>query len=228
MNNADEKIYKPTLAPAALTLTIAALALAACVAKSTIKENPVAAELAPMQKPVRAVNHRNYELDTLTNTEIYYDHLAATDGTTLNGRNHKGCQWQATDDVMTPTSAWANCGSNPEWQAGEHKDMVKSGEIWPLAVGNKVSYSYFQVNARGNQQPEKVTRTCEVKNTVNIDVAAGNLDTFKVVCVRKKGDWSKTWTVYYSPALAQHVKFVRQSSNNGIEHNVEYLRSEPI
>jgi len=220
MNYSEIKNFRP------LTLSALALAVSACAATS-VEEAPPSAELAPMEKPVIAKNLRVHEIDTLKDEERYYDFFDAKENGVFSGRNKDGCSWDTSGDWVSPAVLWEGCGKDPDWLSGENRDMVKKGEIWPLAVGNKVSYSFNQINAAGVNTGRK-TRICKVSEVVNIDVAAGNLDTYKVVCRRSSGSWSQTQTFYFSPETRSVVKFIRSTSSDGITWNTEFLRYEQL
>jgi len=202
-------------------------ALAGCVMTPAIKESPVTAELAPMVKPTIQAKQRIHEVDNLKAENSYYDYIELNADGSQSGLNKNGCSWDGLGDLISPALTWKNCSDDPEWHSGKNSDMTKKGEIWPLIVGNTVSYTYTQINALGKSTGRK-TRKCKVQDVVNIDVAAGTLDTYKVVCKRSKGSWSEKQTWYFSPKLQSSVKYVRSSSSEGVTRDTEYLRSEQL
>lgn len=211
-----------------ISATIISLALSmlliSCASKPIITENPVAAELAPMEQPP-AVSRRVYRIDKLTGAEesIEYTNISA-DGAFV-GTNSSGCTWENQGDLVSPATSWSNCGGSGEWKSGKNVNIKKKGALWPLVVGNKVTYTYNQVNAFGKQQP-KTKMSCKVAGVANIDVAAGNVDVYKVECLRRKDTWSLTRIFYFSPEMNEEVKFVRSTSDDGVTRNVEALRVE--
>lgn len=210
-----------------VALAAVTLMATACAVTSTVEENPVAAELAPMQKPVLSAGQRVYQFDQLKNEEKYYEILEIRADGTHVGQSSNGCKWEASSDHVSPSLSWEECSTNPDWHSGENRDIKKKGEIWPLEVGNKVSYSYTEINAHG-KNTGKSKRSCKVEDTVRIAVSAGELDAFKVVCKRSKGNWSQTRVYYFSPELGMNAKFVQSSSSKGVEDNSEFLRIEQI
>ena len=179
-----------------------------------------------MEKPTQVVQ-RIYQLDKVTGKERYHDTPEVRDDGTYIGINNEGCSYEAFGDFVSPALAWEKCGSNPKWNSGENRNMVKTGEIWPLQIGNKVSYTYTQANALG-EEVGTPTITCEVIDTLNIDVPAGNYKTFQVDCNRTEKNWSRTATYYFSPELGREIKYVNVHSANGVEQDFEFIRSEAL
>jgi len=211
-----------------LLLVPIASVLSACAATAPlVQETAVASEMPPMEKPAVAAKTRVVEFDNRNGNERYYDILALDSDGNHNGVNVDGCKWSNTGDHISPALSWSECSDSPEWNSGQHANQKKTGEIWPLAVGNKVTYSYEQVNAQG-QNKGKTSRKCEVLDQVNITTALGTMDTYKVSCFRRKGDWSKTRVYYFSPEHDHAVKYVETSSSNGVERDRELLRVESL
>jgi len=179
-----------------------------------------------MEQP-ELIAQRYHQLDKLNGQERFYERVDVQSDGTHMGNTSDGCSWEGADDLFSPAITWNNCGSSDEWKNGENANLTKKGEIWPLVVGNQVSFSYDQINALGKNTGKK-TRKCEVLSQVKIDVAAGNLDTYKVRCVRRKGDWSQTQIWYFSPEMNSDVKYVRSSSSEGIEVDHELVRIEAL
>jgi len=180
-----------------------------------------------MEKPAIAENLRVHEMNKLKQEETYYEFLEAGDNGAFTGRSKNGCNWTTIGDWVSPSPSWKDCSKDPKWHSGENRNLTKKGEIWPLKVGNSVSYSYKQINAQGIDTGKK-TRKCKVTDSVNIDVAAGNLDTYKIVCKRIDGSWSETQTFYFSPETRSPVKYVRTTSSEGITRDTEFLRYQQL
>ena len=201
--------------------------ISGCAVTTSVEENPSVSELPPMEKPTYSANQRIIELDNVTEKERYYDITEVRSDGSFAGINQNGCSWENYGDLVSPALSWTNCSDDPEWHSGENRDIKKKGEIWPLAVGNKVSYTYAQINARG-ENTGRTTRKCKVDDIVNIGVAAGQLDTYKVTCKRVKGSWSQTHVFYFSPEFNSSTKYVRSSSSEGVQSDRELLRIENI
>lgn len=214
---------KPT--PMLLLISAASLFLSACVAKE-ITEKPASAALAPMPKPEHKMGVRVVQLNKLTGQERSYTALSHSDNGRINGESSNGCQWQSIGDRISPSSRWKNCSSKPQWASGENRGMTKRGEIWPLEIGNTVSYEYELIDANGKSHGSR-QRNCEVDGQVSVDVAAGTLDTFRISCKTQEGDKLRTDLYYFSPELAQPVKHIERRTGEAKprRHN-EYLRSE--
>ena len=208
----------------AVLFTTTALAGCATTATNTIPENPSTVELAPMEMP-EVEPKRFHQLDKQNDTERYFEHTTVNTDGTHKGRSHNGCSWHSPNDPFAPAFKWEGCGSNPEWSSGENRNQSKEGEMWPLAVGNQATYRYEQLNALGESQG-KTSKTCKVMSQVNIDVAYGNVDAYKVQCKRRKGDWSRTQVWYFVPELGMPVKYVNATSSKGLEHDHEVTRVE--
>ena len=208
------------------TCTLISIVIVSGCATSNIKENSTAAVLEPMERPALE-RQRFYQLDKKTGEERFYERTVLREDGTYSGVNNNGCQYEAMGDLVSPALSWSGCNGNPKWSSGENKNMEKQGEIWPLKVGNQVSYRYTQVNALGEEQAPTAMK-CKVLAQVNIDVASGNHDAFKVRCIRRKSDWSATRIYYFSPELGVELKFVKSTSSKGVETDYEYLRTENL
>jgi len=211
-----------------LLLIPIASVLSACVSTAPlVEEIAVVSELPPMEKPGINPKTRVVEFDNRNGNERYYDILALDSNGNHNGENNDGCKWLNSGDHVSPALSWDDCSTDPEWNSGKNINQKKTGEIWPLAVGKKVTYSYTQVNAQG-QNKGSTSRKCEVVEQVNITTALGNMDTYKVSCFRRKGDWSKTRIFYFSPEHEYAVKYLERSSSEGVERDRELVRVESL
>ena len=209
-------------------LAVSALvALSGCATTTTVSENPTSMKLEPMEKPEIVAGTRIQQLDKISGEERYYEIIKINEDGTHIGVNQDGCQWSNFGDHVSPATSWGNCGGTGEWTSGENRDMKVSGNIWPLTVGNKASYSYTQVNAYGDVK-KKTSRKCKVDSQVNIETALGSMDTFKIICARRSGDWSQTRVYYFSPDYGHSVKYVQSSSSDGIERDTELLRVDTL
>ena len=198
-----------------------------CVATSVVEESPVSAELAPMVKPSLVLNQRVYEIDKVTDEEVYYEITKINNDGTHLGLNGNGCGWKAMGDFVSPALSWDSCSSDAEWHSGENKSMKKKGDLWPLAVGNKVSYTFNQHNAQGENKGRR-TRNCTVEEVVNIEVSGEKMDTFKVVCKRVQEGWWQTNVTYFSPKKGRSVKVVQTNKTDGLARHREFLRVETL
>ena len=208
------------------TLFIGVTFLASCAATSTVQEIPATVELAPMELPLSTPS-RIHQMDKMNGEERFYEIINFQADGTFTGRTSDGCSWEDSGDPVSPAASWSDCGNNPDWSKGENRKLTKKGEIWPLEVGNAATYEFVQVNAHGESQG-KTARKCKVLSQVNIDVAVGNVDAYKVRCIRKQGDWSRTTFWYFSPEYSAAVKYVNRTSGNGLEDDHEMVRIESL
>lgn len=203
------------------------LTLSGCATTTTVSESPASIELEPMEKPTIVAGTRVYQLNKISGEERYHDILEINENGSHSGANQDGCQWSNVGDHVSPATSWTECGGSGEWSSGENRDIKVSGSIWPLAMGNKVSYNYKQVNAYGDVK-KKTSRKCKVDSQVNIETALGSMDTYKVTCIRRNGDWSNTRVYYFSPDHDHAVKYVESSSSDGITRDMELLRVDTL
>lgn len=201
--------------------------LSGCATTTTVTENPASAKLDAMEMPELKPGTRVVQIDKLSGNERHYDILSMNEDGSHKGINQDGCEWQSLGDHIAPAMSWGSCGGSGEWSSGENRNISKSGNIWPLAEGNKISYTFTQVNGRGEVKGT-TKRNCKVNGQVNIETALGSMDTYKVTCVRRKDSWSQTRVYYFSPEHDHVVKFVQSSSGDGIQRDVELLRVESI
>jgi len=213
----------------AVILTVSAVTglTGGCVATSVVEEFSASAELAPMAKPSLALNQRVFEIDKITGEELHHEITEINDDGTHSGLNSDGCGWKAMGDFISPALSWDSCSTDAEWHSGENKSMQKKGELWPLAVGNKVSYTFEQHNAEGQNKGRR-TRKCTVEEVVSIEVVGETLDTFKVVCKRVQEGWWQTTVSYFSPKNGRSVKLVQTNKTDGLARHREFLRVENI
>lgn len=214
---------KPT--DALIVSLFTATVLSGCATTTTVQENPATAQLEPMEKP-ELIARRFHQIDKKKDEERYYDHLNIKADGTYTGRTSDGCSWEGQGDLVAPAVSWTGCGSG-EWASGENRNLVKKGEIWPLSTGKTVSYQFTQFNARGDNKGSR-TRKCNVVGQFNIAVAYGNVDTYKVQCVMRNGNWSQTQVWYFSPKANSEVKYVNSNSSDGIRRDHELTRTEPL
>ncbi len=77
----------------------------------------------------------------------------------------------------------------------------RSGELWPLSVGNESNYVVaVEVEGQGSQA---LAWSCRVVGTDRVQVPAGTFNTYKVACARSDGLRLNT---YYSPTVGYFVR----------------------
>lgn len=208
-----------------LSATLLTVLAVGCAATSVIEESPVSAELAPMTRPSLNLNERIVQMDKISGEEVHFNITKINDDDTHMGLSSNGCGWKSMNDLVSPALSWENCPGDPEWSSGENKNMRKKGALWPLAVGKKVSYTYDQHNARGENKGRR-TRKCNVEDVVSVEVNDEQLDTFKVVCKRVQEGWWQTNVSYYSPSKGRSVRWMQTNKTDGLTRDREFLRVE--
>ncbi len=134
--------------------------------------------------------------------------IVAVEGDNVRGRmlegNMKGCNW--TDDGwFAPATEFANCPNT-----GTQK-VAKKGNIWPLAPGNKESYSVSGSNNKGESW--STVRSCSVRGVAVVVIGKKEHPTFEVVC---SDSWNtRTWWV--SPEHKMAIRFQRRHTRRGME-----------
>lgn len=130
-----------------------------------------------------------------------------------------GCRWTKDadlDPVFSPSVSWENCNGS----SGTIDISSKSGDIWPLQVGSKVSFD--GTGRTSSTWPADMT--CEVVDKVRITVEAGTYDTYKVRCSSK---W-RSITRYYAPSIERVVMTSqrRKNQSNASIYDWELVRVE--
>lgn len=183
-------------------LSAAALAAAACAPQ--VETKPALSELAPMVERLPVVG------DTIVwdrNGTQVTRVVTSFDGKMQTIESSDGCAY-TSGTGYAPSVSWSNCDP---WSDGT-QTVEPSGEIFPLAVGNTMSFKASGKNVDGDTWD--TVRECSVKGTVNITVPAGTFDTYHVSCVDE-------WNVrdfYVAPELGQTVLYrqLRKSRNETI------------
>jgi hypothetical protein len=156
---------------------------------------PVEAALAPAELPTHSVGSKWLHSRDGKQTEM---ELVSVDGDELAFRTSSGCSWTRPRNIFAPALTYANCRGD----TGSQTLADAGGRIWPLAVGNAQSWSVTGKNTEGQTWSTK--RSCKVVSTERVKVAAGEFDTYKVVC---RDTWrTRTW--YYAPSVESTVVFI--------------------
>lgn len=184
----------------------AGLFLAACAVDESI-DREASVQLEPMAiLPVPGVGE---EFHGLQKGEPETTKVVAMDGDTITLTNtegpDKGCIWtrKTGSDRFSPSVSWENCGGT-----GTQK-YTKSGNIWPLTVGNSESYD---VTGKDQKNSWNDTRKCEVKAAVMVSLQDKQYPTYEIVC---SDNWSiRSW--YVSPELQRSIKYKRVHKRRGV------------
>jgi hypothetical protein len=129
-----------------------------------------------------------------------------------------GCVWtRKVDDIYGPNLTWQNCSPGP-WGSGRIEEVFKRGQLWPLAVGNKVRYEYDAINSKGKRN-RKAFRECEVTGTEMIKAGGKEYPTYRVDCTAHWG----TLLLNYAPEAQTTVYMERNHKKRG-KTVMEYLK----
>ena len=214
--NKNISVKKPVLT--AVAVTLCGVGLQACMAtKQLIEERPAAALMDPMEKVVLFPKTRFLQLDSLdNNAERYWDVTAVNADGSYQGTAVNGCSWTNDGTIFSPSLTWDNCGKNPEWKSGRIELISSSGSLWPLELGNTASWKYTDYSTVNGKKGSIKTRKCEVVGVVNITVAQGDLDTYKVQCKHRTGGGNTMTRTWYMHPEKGEVKYVRRHSTEGV------------
>jgi len=174
--------------------TVAALAvtgiiLSGCQATS-IKTQPVSKELAAHPVSAQPVGYKRTTKDmdgTVRTAEV----ISFENGL-YQYQTTDGYEWTNHSNPMLPSPTF----SGEKWGTGEQKMTNVDGAMFPLQVGNKMS---FTVVGESDKWPDgwKDKRKCKVESQERVTVIAGDFDAFKVVCTSDK----RTRVYFFSPEL---------------------------
>jgi len=176
-------------------LFAAAFALSACQTTG-LEETPVTAEMPVIEGP--AEYPAGTVIYAVQNGEPFQQELIEKDGSLEVWRDVGGCTWTRDaryDRIFSPSVSWETCGG-----AGEIRIRSKDGNLWPMQVGQTVSYDAVGYT-RGGEGGWVADYDCEVVDAVRIETAAGAFDTYKVEC---ETPWRRM-TSYVAPALKDTV-----------------------
>ena len=203
------------------------IVLSGCATTQHIEERAGVAELPPMEKLRYEEGDSLVQMDLKNDKEVTIVISEVAENGAYRGTSTTGCSWTNDGDFFSPSSSWDNCGTSPNWNKGRTQQVSSEGTLWPLEVGNKASWKVTDYSNITGEKGSTGTRNCEVKSVVNITVAMGDIDAYKVVCSRDYGNRVVTRTWYMNPELGE-VKFLRKRSDKGLSSNREMLRKESI
>ena len=183
-----------------ISAPIAAVAVSIIVSgcqATSVQQVAVNADLPPAQPPIYEVGKRTV-WRMKDGSEITYERTGIDD-TTTTGRGSDGCIFSHRRDGFGPATQWENCSGSTGTQM-----LERSGNMFPLQVGNTESWKYRGKNIKGDSWSGM--RECEVRGTARVTVPAGSFDTYHVVC-EEKGWQRYEW--HYSPKLRRTVTSIQ-------------------
>lgn len=199
---------------ASCCLTVA-LSLFACSCVS-VDEMPSGQLLAPMPKPQVNVGDTWHSLED-GEKEVVITAIAVN-GNAVVYRTNEGCEFTESDWGFGPATQWSGCRP---FEDGTQTITAREGNLWPLKVGNEVSYDLTGTNVAGGSWDG--TRSCNVESQVSVATVSGKHDTFKVVCSEP---WAhRTW--YISPIEKTDVLYIRTTRRPNRTNMWELTKFEP-
>ncbi len=141
--------------------------------------------------------------------------VVSMDGDAYTGQASDGCRWTKISWDFAPAYEFRGC---KPYKDGKHKITSITGKLWPLEVGNKISYGF--IGSRPFQRSWRGTRTCEVESREAITIGGAQHDTFKIVC---NDAWTRL-TYYVSPRLKAVVYSERHRKSQGQTFKWELIR----
>jgi hypothetical protein len=129
---------------------------------------------------------------------IYYE---SVDAEKYSARESNGCSWTRMTGKFAPTLVFHNCQGNG--RRGTQKIINTMGNLWPLSGKTEFQYEFTGKWDDGFGAQWHQTRKCKVDKQVRVKVAAGEFDTYKLICE----DPSLKWTYWISPELGHRVAY---------------------
>jgi hypothetical protein len=128
---------------------------------------------------------------------IYYE---SVDADKYSARESNDCSWTRMTGKFAPTLEWYDCYQE---RSGTQEIINAIGNPWPLSGKTEFQYEFTGQWDDGFGAHWHQTRICKVDNQVRVKVAAGEFDTYKLICK----DPSLKWTYWISPELGHHVAY---------------------
>lgn len=182
---------------------VALLGLAACqTTNNVVRSTDV--NLLSLAKPELAVGDTyayytdgEHEVTTVTAVGDGVYSFEVTEGA------NTGCTYDG-DGLFAPDINWADCGGSTGSQT-----LTKTGEIWPLKIGNMESYG---VEGTDGTKSWTEVRDCSVIGTAMVTLGTTTIPTYEVVCKDKSS--TRTW--FYSQSHKFPVKYTKVHKKRGL------------
>lgn len=196
-----------------------ALALSACASVPVEPELASTTQLEPLVRIVPQLNDTQNFIDQVTGKKVTWT-VSAVEGDTITITDQSNCSWTASGDLMQPSDTWENCGDG-KWATGGIDGAKIKGSIWPMQVGNKITYSQYFYNAGGDRSGQRHSRKCSVTSMVSVAVGEQMMDAYKLVCSQDYADNLNRF-YWFAPEVGL-VKRRTGSSTNPTEDLVRVL-----
>jgi len=173
-----------------VTVALCGIILSGCQAGGGVKTEPVSAVMPAYPVKPNAVGYTRTTKSI--KGKVNTTKLVSVEGDLYNFESSSGATWTNYANPILPSPQW----TAEEWGTGSQRLENVKGAMFPLEVGNKMS---FNVVGESTKYPDgwRENRKCEVVAQELVTVEAGDFDAFKVVC---NDQWRKrTW--YFSPAV---------------------------
>ncbi|MGQ7844463.1 hypothetical protein ACUNV4_08310 [Granulosicoccus sp. 3-233] len=198
------------------TLVASCLFLSACATGPLLEEIPLDADLPPVEKPVWSVGQKQITRDNLSGEESSWEVVSVDELDRVTARSSNGCQWTVPGEWFAGVERWENCGGSD----GTRTLLESEGTLWPLQVGRESTYRYRLDSSSGNTRVENIK--CQVASQGRVVVAQGEMDAFRVECVRKDPWATETRTWYWSPDAGE-IKFIRHDTKEGLRTDIDVV-----
>lgn len=198
------------------SFAIGALFLLAGCPAPLVETQPVSVELEPMPVP-GALALGDTEVWEEDGELVTYVVTSAENGV-FRIEGSQGCSYDhSPEQRFAPTSAWFGCDGSTGTQT-----RTRTGNIFPLAVGNTEAWAYSGENNNGETWDG--TRSCEVTGTARITVPMGTYDTYHVIC----RDENRVREWYLAPELGgSAIAFQRRHLRRNEITNMKLVSMTP-
>ena len=176
---------------------------------ATVEEKAALAPMEPMAQP--APMRAGTVMNLIANGKPGTEKVVAVDRGLYQFEDNTGCVWK-DDGLFMPAVAWDNCDGD-----SGTAEVKSVGNIWPLQVGSKVSYTVAGNSTKGGAW--NTVRNCTVTDAVSITTVSGPTDVYKVICT----DSWQTHTFYVSPAAGRPVLMIRHHNTRGTTNTYELV-----
>jgi len=170
------------------------------------EERTVSQEMVPMPRPEYSAGYNRHTIkdgqaDVTSVVTVQHDN-------TISWRRNSeaGCTFTIVD-YFGPEKEGVDCDG---W-SDTRNVICKTGDIWPLKVGNEVKF-WYDLSCSPLASPPRQRRACKVEKQARIQTVSGEHDTFKVVCT----DENDTHTWWMSAKLKDVVRYKQVHFRRGI------------
>jgi hypothetical protein len=193
--------------PVMLFLTILALTIAGCTAAPQSSRSNPASEPLPVYR----------QGTTFVYSDGTWETVAAVAANVVTWKDYRGYTATGTPDFTHRPVYYETHTRTGTRTFKPREDLIVMGNptLWPLSAGKRASYTEvgtWTEKQDGSQNSYSNTWSCEVAGTERVAVAAGEFETWKIICTRSsvfapgarpRPEEIKTW--YYAPQIGHYV-----------------------